>query len=280
MKNWEKISLMMALFAGISFGASAETMKSKGKKVPYTIAQRYFVKNTVADGTFFYPKITSQEAFDELFGMAAVMGKDGTPTSIDFSKQYVIAVIDGITNATVQLEAKSLVKTEGTITLTYNRTEVGKSASASFRHCLILIVDKKYDGNVIIENTNKQQGIPFQIAKRYFVNNTVENGEFFYPAITSGEEFEKLFGMATVMGKDGTPTPVDFSRQFVIAVVNPETHSLVDFEVKSLLKKDGVITLNYRKTGTDSNKGATFRSCLILIVDKTYQGKVVFQLEK
>lgn len=280
MKNWKKISFMMVLFTGVTLGACAETTKAKAKKVPYQVAQRYFVKNTVEDGMFFYPKITTQEAFDDLFGMATVMGKNGAPTPIDFSKQYVIAVVDGITNATVELTAKSLIQNNDAITLTYNRTEVGKSASASFRHCLILVVDKKYKGNVIIENVNKQQGIPFQIAKRYFVSNALENGEFFYPGITSKEEFEKLFGMAPVMGKDGTPTPIDFSKQYVIAIVNQETKGGVEFTVNNLLKENGVITLNYSKTEAASTEGATFRYCLLLVVDKAYGGEVKFQLAK
>ena len=39
-----------------------------------------------------------------------------------------------------------------------------------------------------------------------------------YPKITTEEEFNKLFGMATIMGKDGKPTAIDFTKQFVLGV--------------------------------------------------------------
>jgi hypothetical protein len=44
------------------------------------------------------PVVTSQEAFDSLYHAAAVMGKDGAPTAIDFSKQFVIGVVLPLTN--------------------------------------------------------------------------------------------------------------------------------------------------------------------------------------
>ena len=62
------------------------------KTLSYTVANNYFVKNNVND--LANSKITTREEFDNLFGMAATMGSNGTPTSIDFENQYVIAVIE------------------------------------------------------------------------------------------------------------------------------------------------------------------------------------------
>src|SRR5690606_421082 len=144
------------------------------KKVPYTAGANYFVSNQVEDRVLFEPKITSQSDFDQLFGMATVMGKNGKPTSIDFSKQYVIAYIDQSSNRTVNLKVKSLTQTGDKITLTISKTHSGKESSATFRKYLILIVDKKYSGEVELITTPQPKGtIPFKLANRYFVKNTV-----------------------------------------------------------------------------------------------------------
>lgn len=49
--------------------------------IPYVVMNNYFLKSNVVGIS--YPLITKQEEFSGLFGMAAVMGKDGAPTSID-----------------------------------------------------------------------------------------------------------------------------------------------------------------------------------------------------
>ena len=54
------------------------------KDVSYILAANYFVKNTV--NQLDNPKIETAEKFNEIFGMATTMGKEGKPTEIDFSK--------------------------------------------------------------------------------------------------------------------------------------------------------------------------------------------------
>lgn len=265
----------MIVFTVLTSGTFAAVTKTKTTKVPYTVANRYFVNNSVENGAFVYPKITSQQQFEKLFGMAAVMGKDGRPTPIDFSRQFVIAVIDPITTNSVELTAKSLTKANNILTFTYSRKEEKAASSlASFRYLLIVIVDKKHEGDVVVRDVDQQESIPFTIAKRYFVNNTVEAGEKLYPKITSREEFEQLFGMAAVMGEDGLPTPIDFSKQYVIALINPESGRKVEYTVQNLVRKDGVITLNYSKAEGADNPSASYRYCFILVVDKSYDGEV------
>src|SRR5262245_32199737 len=61
------------------------TTVATGRTVPYTIAQRYFVNNTYHDGDLADPKITSQAEFNKFFSAAAIMGKNGRPTKIDFT---------------------------------------------------------------------------------------------------------------------------------------------------------------------------------------------------
>jgi hypothetical protein len=129
-------------------GTKTENVKTTESKVPYTVANRYFVKNTFEPSQFPNPKISSQEEFDALFGAAAVMGADGSPTPIDFSKQFVIAVTTASTDKATAFSVNSLTKKDNIITLSYKMT-VGEKQSFTMRPVLILIVDNKYSGEVV-----------------------------------------------------------------------------------------------------------------------------------
>lgn len=115
--------------------------------VPYTEAKNYFVKNTYAVGSLKNQKITIREDFEHIFGTAATMGTDGLPTAIDFSKQYVIAIIPNSSFKQTTLTVNSLVKDNREIKLYYKLTE-GDLQSFESQPCLVLIVDNFHDGIV------------------------------------------------------------------------------------------------------------------------------------
>lgn len=117
--------------------------------IAFTIAKNYFVKNTVT--TLDNPKIETVEKFNEIFGMATTMGKDGKPTQIDFQKQYVIAVILAETELMTTVKPVSLQKDEqGNITLLY-KTTVGQKQAFSTRPSLEIIVDKSATGKIVLK---------------------------------------------------------------------------------------------------------------------------------
>ena len=63
--------------------------------------------------------------------------------------------------------------------------------------------------------------IQFTTLENYFVRNDVDCSKQQRLIINSKAEFEKYFGMAAHMG--GMPTAVNWNKQFVIALVMPET---------------------------------------------------------
>lgn len=118
------------------------------KSVVYSVADHYFVNNSVKE--FKSHKITDASEFEQVFGMAAVMGKNGEPTKINFAKQYVIAVVKPETDRVTTLTPVSLVEhADGKMLFTY-RCETGASQSYTMRPCLIVIVDKAHDGDISI----------------------------------------------------------------------------------------------------------------------------------
>lgn len=138
----------ITILCGLIFG-SLMVFGQNNSNIPFVQAKRYFVKNTYKDGALKNPKIATQKQFDKLFGMATVMGENSTV--IDFSKQYVVAVIEKETFKTTTLIAKYLSKNPlGEIEFEFQLSE-GEEQSSSTVPCLLIIVDKKYKGKVVLK---------------------------------------------------------------------------------------------------------------------------------
>lgn len=119
--------------------------------------------------------------------------------------------------------------------------------------------------------TGGDNTIPFTIATHYFVNNTA--GAPVDSVITSASRFNELFGMATTMGPEGKPTPVDFSKQFVIAVGRPETAIATALEATGLHMENDTLVFDYRMT-TGEQQTFTSRPLLMVIVDRSHLAPV------
>ncbi len=130
-------------FALCSCKSSSEV--ALGKKVSYQVANHYFVKNDVSGNV--PAKITTQQDFDKYFGAAAVMGKGGLPTEIDFTKEFVVAIALPETNKDTEIVPSSVRSNNGLLNVYYQVKE-GSAGSYSIRPVQLLIVSKKYDGNV------------------------------------------------------------------------------------------------------------------------------------
>lgn len=116
------------------------------KEVPFIEAHNYFVRN---DAPLPAPeKISSQKEFDLYFGMAAFMGKDGQPTAIDFSKQFVLPVVLPVTDVKTEITPKQLLCQGDTLFYTYE-VRLGDSISYSIQPLSIIVVDKLYDDKIL-----------------------------------------------------------------------------------------------------------------------------------
>lgn len=151
----KKITLLFLVWIATFGQTNAQGLKTDSK-VPYALAKRYFVKNNYPDKDFHMLKISSEEKFNDIFGIAPLSGKDGEPTKIDFSKSFVIALIDKTSNLTENIAVKSLTKTKDNLQLTYNIKNRSQASSAYFRFCELLIVDKKHEAKVSLAEENSE----------------------------------------------------------------------------------------------------------------------------
>lgn len=120
--------------------------------IPYTVAQNYFVKNTVDSIT--NPKIETEEAFKTYFGSATTMGKNGKPTAVDFTKEFAIATVLPITDVATTIVPISLKKGSDNSLVFQYKIELGYKQSYTSRPFLLVVVDKKFDGNLSLKLIN------------------------------------------------------------------------------------------------------------------------------
>lgn len=136
----------------------------------------------------------------------------------------------------------------------------GKMKKLIFLSCVVLLV---------LTACRTGEDVSFTVAENYFCN-----GETPTPAsekITSQQEFDRHFGMAAFMGKGGGTTRIDFSKQFAIVKVLPETFRSTEIRLLSMKKKgSNTLALTYQICQGDAQEYIT-RPFLIVLVNNRYK---------
>lgn len=125
------------------------------------------------------------------------------------------------------------------------------------------------------QSKENSQKVPYQLAKRYFVKNTYPDKEFHILKITNEEELDQVFGVAAVMGADGLPTKIDFSQSFVMALINPTDNHTEKIKINAIEQSNSQLNISYSIEGSQESRGANFRICELIILDKKYENYVV-----
>ena len=126
----------------------------------------------------------------------------------------------------------------------------------------------------------KQEEVPYTELKSYFFKNNAEIPT--NPKINTREQFDSLFGMATVMG--GKPTPVDFDKQFVIAVISPVTNQATELDDERLVYwKDLLgganLEFHYSIDRDEDTLSYSMQPILLIAVDRRYEAEKVYLRE-
>ena len=134
------------------------------KEVAFEVARNYFFKNNsgiLPDN----PQITTEEEFNKFFGMATTMGKDGKPTSIDFSKQFILAIVLPVTDIETEINPVKVEENGDSLLYSYE-IKKGEKQSYSIQPVSIIILDKKYENKTIVL-VNNQETTYFPAIDRY-----------------------------------------------------------------------------------------------------------------
>lgn len=119
-------------------------------------------------------------------------------------------------------------------------------------------------------NNSRNHTVDYQEAEGYFVRNDVNAGHKL-EKITSQQQFESIFGMATTMSNK--PTEIDFSNNMAIGLILPETNDQTRIITDSLVWKNNHLNLYY-STESGQPTGFTTRPAIVLVIDKKYNGIV------
>ena len=154
MKNRSHISAIFAFAAMIvlvACGNKQAVAPAEGdeanNEVAFEVAKNYFFKNDQEIPAS--PKITTAEEFGKLFGMATTMGNDGKPTEIDFTKQFVLAIVLPVTNLSTEITPDRLEEKGDTLFYFYD-AKVGETQTYSTQPISLIILDKKYADKTIV----------------------------------------------------------------------------------------------------------------------------------
>ena len=124
--------------------------------VPYKTASGYFFRNDAVIDIKPH-KITSEDQLLNYFGMAATMGENGMPTTIDFNKSFVIPIVLPSTDKDTHIVIRSLLRTgDKQLRLAFHVERGNESRSYTIIPCELLIVDGSYrDYDILITSPEK-----------------------------------------------------------------------------------------------------------------------------
>lgn len=105
-------------------------IEKEGYPINYTELANYYVLNNVDVSKTQRLVINSQQTFEAYFGEAAVMGRNGQPTIVNFKTQYVLAVVLPETDRQTEVIPGEVVQNGNTIVMNYR---VNKGAKTTYR---------------------------------------------------------------------------------------------------------------------------------------------------
>ena len=192
----KKVLLAFAVLLGlVACTANKATSAEKSvvsNEVPFTVAEHYFFNK--GQDIPVNPKITSEELFKQLFGMATVMGENGKPTEIDFSKQFVLAVVLPVTDINTEITPVKVEEKGDTLFYHYD-VKTGEKQSFSIQPLSIIILDKKYENKEIFLINQQAMEENMKEVQAYLK----ECGAFFIATVDGDQPRVRAFGVSEII---------------------------------------------------------------------------------
>lgn len=125
-----------------------------GVTANYNRMNNYYINNHFPNGTHKLV-IHNQQDFENVFGAGAVMGRNGQPTRIDFSKQFVVAVILPETNRQTTIETALVRRVRDRLYFSYIIDE-GHATSYTIRPYTAVVVDRMEPSDVVFQRVTRE----------------------------------------------------------------------------------------------------------------------------
>lgn len=142
------LSLLFAFSCQVSKNINPSFSKTTTvEKVPYRIANNYFVKSSLNFPEITTLKISTEDEFEKYFGKAYYMGNNGTPTKIDFGQEFVLAVIHPETDLETNIEINKIEKIDKNLKFYYTVKQRNKNTYTT-KPVLIAVIKDFYQVKV------------------------------------------------------------------------------------------------------------------------------------
>ena len=138
--------MLVGIFSACSNKQNIDAVKDNTEKtthrIPYQLAKNYFVKKNFNPNILTKSYIDNQKDFDEIFGVARTMSKEGEATKIDFKDEIAIPIILEETNigSTISIDTVNIIGNK--VKIVYTVTEV-QPISYIIQPNEIIIINKK-----------------------------------------------------------------------------------------------------------------------------------------
>ena len=185
-------AVLLGLVACTTNKATSAEKSVVSSEVPFTVAEHYFFNK--GQDIPVNPKITSEELFKQLFGMATVMGENGKPTKIDFSKQFVLAVVLPVTDINTEINPVKVEEKGDTLFYHYD-LKTGERQSFSIQPLSIIILDKKYENKEIFLINQQAMEENMKEVQAYLK----ECGAFFIATVDGDQPRVRAFGVSEII---------------------------------------------------------------------------------
>ena len=185
-------AVLLGLVACTTNKATSAEKSVVSSEVPFTVAEHYFFNK--GQDIPVNPKITSEELFKQLFGMATVMGENGKPTEIDFSKQFVLAVVLPVTDINTEITPIKVEEKGDTLFYHYD-VKTGEKQSFSIQPLSIIILDKKYENKEIFLINQQAMEENMKEVQAYLK----ECGAFFIATVDGDQPRVRAFGVSEII---------------------------------------------------------------------------------
>lgn len=120
----------------------------------YTELLNYYVKSGVVSKKIQRVVFDNETHFQQYFGEAAVMGRNGQPTPVNFKTQYVVAIILPVTDKDTQVIPAEISQVENTVIVNY-RVKKGKKLGYNTIPFTAVAIDKPEVDSEIEFNFNE-----------------------------------------------------------------------------------------------------------------------------
>lgn len=120
----------------------------------------------------------------------------------------------------------------------------------------------------------KQNQIPFQEVKNYFVNNSVSAHPLSL-LLLQQKGLDLYFSPAATMGKEGVPTTINFNKESVVAYIGTLTNKETMISIKNISLNHEEILVHYRITH-GKELSYTIRPTVIVKIPKQKKERIKF----